>query len=34
MGLQARSEYELKYTAEKNYPQLMEIYDRARRKAK
>jgi glycosyltransferase involved in cell wall biosynthesis len=33
MGLQARSEYELKYTAEKNYPQLMAIYDRARPKS-
>jgi glycosyltransferase involved in cell wall biosynthesis len=29
MGIQARSEYESKYTAEKNYPQLLEIYDRA-----
>jgi glycosyltransferase involved in cell wall biosynthesis len=29
MGLQARSEYEAKYTAEKNYPQLMKIYERA-----
>jgi glycosyltransferase involved in cell wall biosynthesis len=29
MGLQARCEYEAKYTAEKNYPQLMEIYNRA-----
>jgi glycosyltransferase involved in cell wall biosynthesis len=29
MGSQARSEYESKYTAEKNYPQLMEIYNRA-----
>ncbi len=30
MGAQARSEYESKYTAEKNYPLLMEIYNRAR----
>jgi glycosyltransferase involved in cell wall biosynthesis len=29
MGISARSEYESKYTAEKNYPQLMEIYQRA-----
>jgi hypothetical protein len=29
MGTQARTEYESKYTAEKNYPQLMEIYQRA-----
>ena len=29
MGAAARSEYETKYTAEKNYPMLMEIYDRA-----
>jgi glycosyltransferase involved in cell wall biosynthesis len=29
MGTQARCEYESKYTAEKNYPQLMEIYQRA-----
>jgi glycosyltransferase involved in cell wall biosynthesis len=27
MGLEARHEYESKYTAEKNYPRLMEIYD-------
>lgn len=29
MGITARAEYESKYTAEKNYPQLMEIYQRA-----
>lgn len=29
MGEQARREYESKYTAEKNYPRLMEIYQRA-----
>jgi glycosyltransferase involved in cell wall biosynthesis len=29
MGAEARREYELKYTAEKNYPILMEIYKRA-----
>ncbi len=29
MGIAARAEYESKYTAEKNYPQLMEIYQRA-----
>jgi glycosyltransferase involved in cell wall biosynthesis len=29
MGKQARTEYESKYTAEKNYPQLMEIYEQA-----
>jgi glycosyltransferase involved in cell wall biosynthesis len=29
MGQEARREYESKYTAEKNYPQLMEIYRRA-----
>jgi glycosyltransferase involved in cell wall biosynthesis len=29
MGITARKEYEAKYTAEKNYPQLMEIYRRA-----
>ncbi len=29
MGIAARAEYESKYTAEKNYPQLMEIYRRA-----
>jgi glycosyltransferase involved in cell wall biosynthesis len=29
MGREARREYESKYTAEKNYPMLMEIYQRA-----
>lgn len=29
MGNEARKEYEAKYTAEKNYPVLMEIYQRA-----
>ncbi len=29
MGKEARAEYESKYTAEKNYPILMEIYQRA-----
>lgn len=29
MGKEARQEYESKYTAEKNYPVLMEIYQRA-----
>jgi glycosyltransferase involved in cell wall biosynthesis len=29
MGKEARREYEAKYTAEKNYPLLMEIYQRA-----
>jgi len=29
MGREARREYESKYTAEKNYPQLMEIYQQA-----
>jgi glycosyltransferase involved in cell wall biosynthesis len=29
MGKEARTEYEAKYTAEKNYPILMEIYHRA-----
>jgi glycosyltransferase involved in cell wall biosynthesis len=29
MGTEARSEYESKYTAEKNYPMLMKIYERA-----
>jgi glycosyltransferase involved in cell wall biosynthesis len=29
MGKEARREYEAKYTAEKNYARLMEIYDRA-----
>jgi glycosyltransferase involved in cell wall biosynthesis len=28
MGMEARKEYESKYTAEKNYPMLMEIYHR------
>ena len=28
MGTEARSEYESKYTAEKNYPMLMKIYER------
>jgi glycosyltransferase involved in cell wall biosynthesis len=30
MGIAARAEYEAKYTAEANYPKLMEIYERAR----
>lgn len=30
MGVEARKDYKLKYTAEKNYPMLMEIYQRAR----
>lgn len=30
MGRQARSEYEQKYTAEENYRQLMDLYERAR----
>jgi glycosyltransferase involved in cell wall biosynthesis len=30
MGKEARREYEAKYTAEKNYPMLMNIYERAR----
>jgi glycosyltransferase involved in cell wall biosynthesis len=30
MGTQARAEYESKYTAEKNYPLLLAIYNRAR----
>jgi glycosyltransferase involved in cell wall biosynthesis len=30
MGREARNDYKLKYTAEKNYPMLMEIYQRAR----
>jgi glycosyltransferase involved in cell wall biosynthesis len=30
MGTQARAEYESKYTAEKNYPLLIAIYNRAR----
>ena len=29
MGRAARAEYEAKYTAERNHPMLMEIYDRA-----
>lgn len=29
MGNEARKDYQLKYTAEKNYPMLMEIYQRA-----
>jgi len=29
MGNEARKEYEARYTAEKNYPKLMEIYQRA-----
>jgi glycosyltransferase involved in cell wall biosynthesis len=29
MGMEGRREYELKYTAEKNYPMLLEIYRRA-----
>jgi hypothetical protein len=29
MGEAARREYETKYTAEKNYPKLMEIYQHA-----
>jgi glycosyltransferase involved in cell wall biosynthesis len=29
MGHEARKDYKLKYTAEKNYPMLMEIYQRA-----
>jgi hypothetical protein len=29
MGNQARREYESRYTAEKNYPLLMDIYARA-----
>jgi len=29
MGTQARAEYEHKYTAEKNYPLLLEIYRHA-----
>jgi glycosyltransferase involved in cell wall biosynthesis len=29
MGRAARAEYEAKYTAERNYPMLMEIYQRA-----
>ena len=30
MGAEARREYEAKYTAEKNYPMLMKIYEEAR----
>lgn len=29
MGREARAQYEAKYTAERNYPTLMEIYERA-----
>jgi hypothetical protein len=29
MGKEARREYELKYTAERNYEMLMEIYRKA-----
>jgi len=29
MGKEARREYESKYTAEQNYPTLIEIYNRA-----
>jgi glycosyltransferase involved in cell wall biosynthesis len=29
MGIAARQEYESKYTAQRNYPRLMEIYERA-----
>lgn len=29
MGREARAQYEAKYTAERNYPMLMEIYRRA-----
>jgi glycosyltransferase involved in cell wall biosynthesis len=29
MGREARREYESKYTAEKNYPKLMDIYQHA-----
>jgi glycosyltransferase involved in cell wall biosynthesis len=29
MGKEARREYEAKYTAERNYPMLMETYQRA-----
>jgi glycosyltransferase involved in cell wall biosynthesis len=31
MGRNARAEYKAKYTAEKNYPLLMEVYNRARK---
>lgn len=30
MGNFARAEYQAKYTAEENYPQLLQIYKRAR----
>jgi hypothetical protein len=33
MGKEARQEYETKYTAAKNYPILMDIYQRAMRMA-
>ena len=33
MGREARKEYERKYTAEKNYDMLMEIYKLAKEKA-
>ncbi|HDM08882.1 MAG TPA: glycosyltransferase, partial [Candidatus Omnitrophica bacterium] len=33
MGREARKEYERKYTAEKNYEMLMEIYKLAKEKA-
>ena len=33
MGREARREYEAKYTAEKNYPILIEIYKRAMSRA-
>jgi glycosyltransferase involved in cell wall biosynthesis len=33
MGKEARKEYELKYTAETNYPMLLEIYKRALQQA-
>jgi glycosyltransferase involved in cell wall biosynthesis len=33
MGQEARREYESKYTAEKNYPALIEIYQRAMKRA-
>ena len=29
MGVEARREFESKYTADKNYPMLMDIYKRA-----
>jgi glycosyltransferase involved in cell wall biosynthesis len=34
MGKNARSEYELKYTAERNYEMLMQAYDLAKRRAR